>query len=74
MFKNITLSVPGAIITGVVCILLLVALKFISEKLKHKMKFPIPAELIAVCKRILLEQVYLGFYSVRKNVCSLKLC
>ncbi|XP_078355239.1 prestin-like [Oculina patagonica] len=48
MFKNITLSVPGAIITGVVCILLLVTLKYISEKLKHKMKFPIPAELIAV--------------------------
>ncbi|KAJ7388828.1 hypothetical protein OS493_035385 [Desmophyllum pertusum] len=46
MFKNITLSVPGAIITGVVCILLLITLKFISEKLK--LKFPIPAELIAV--------------------------
>ena len=49
MFKNITLSVPGAVITGMVCILLLILLKFISEKLKHKMKFPIPAELIVVC-------------------------
>ncbi|PFX33452.1 sulfate anion transporter 1-like isoform X2 [Stylophora pistillata] len=48
MFKNITLSVPGSVITGVVCILILIALKYISEKLKHKMKFPIPAELIVV--------------------------
>ncbi|XP_029209300.2 solute carrier family 26 member 6-like isoform X2 [Acropora millepora] len=48
LFKNITLSIPGAIITGVVCITLLIVLKFVSEKLKHKMKFPIPAELIVV--------------------------
>lgn len=48
LFKNITLSIPGAIITGVVCIALLFVLKFVSEKLKHKMKFPIPAELIVV--------------------------
>lgn len=48
MFKNITVSIPGAIITGIICILLLVILKYISEKLKHKMKFPIPAELIVV--------------------------
>lgn len=48
LFKNITLSIPGAIITGVVCIALLIVLKFVSEKLKHKMKFPIPAELIVV--------------------------
>ena len=48
MFKNITLTVPGSVITGVVCILVLIALKYISEKLKHRMKFPIPAELIVV--------------------------
>lgn len=48
MFKNITLAVPGSVITGVVCILVLIALKYISEKLKHRMKFPIPAELIVV--------------------------
>ena len=53
MFKNITLSAPGAIVTGIICILLLFLLKFISEKLKDKMKFPLPAELIVVSKNIL---------------------
>ena len=53
MFKNITLSVPGAVVTGIICILLLFLLKFISEKLKDKMKFPLPAELIVVSKNIL---------------------
>lgn len=48
LFKNITLSVPGAVVTGIICILLLFLLKFISEKLKDKMKFPLPAELIVV--------------------------
>lgn len=42
------MSVPGAIITGAICILLLITLKFVSEKLKHKLKFPLPAELIVV--------------------------
>lgn len=56
IFKNITVSVPGAIITGVICILLLIALKFISEKLKHKMKFPIPAELIVVSEDLLIYE------------------
>lgn len=50
MFKNITLSVPGAVVTGIICILLLFLLKFISEKLKDKIKFPLPAELIVVSK------------------------
>ena len=50
LFKNITLSVPGAVVTGIICILLLFLLKFISEKLKDKMKFPLPAELIVVSK------------------------
>ena len=50
MFKNITLSIPGAVVTGIICILLLFLLKFISEKLKDKMKFPLPAELIVVSK------------------------
>ena len=53
MFKNITQSVPGAIVTGIICILLLFLLKFVSEKLKDKMKFPLPAELIVVSKNIL---------------------
>lgn len=50
LFENITLSVPGAVVTGIICILLLFLLKFISEKLKDKMKFPLPAELIVVSK------------------------
>lgn len=53
MFKNITQSVPGAVVTGIICILLLFLLKFVSEKLKDKMKFPLPAELIVVSKNIL---------------------
>ena len=56
IFKNITVSVPGAIITGAICILLLIALKFVSEKLKHKMKFPLPAELIVVSEHLLIHE------------------
>jgi len=52
------MSVPGAIITGAICILLLIVLKFISEKLiaKHKMKFPLPAELIVVSEDLLIHK------------------
>lgn len=58
IFKNITLSVPGAIITGIICILTLILLKFISQKLKHKMKFPVPAELIVVVLGTLLSFLF----------------
>lgn len=63
LFKNITLSIPGAIITGVVCITLLIVLKFVSEKLKHKMKFPIPAELIVVCVYIFVILIHMLIYN-----------
>ncbi|RMX43883.1 hypothetical protein pdam_00021069 [Pocillopora damicornis] len=54
-FKNITCSVLGSVIAGVVCILVLIALKYISEKLKHEMKFPIPAQLIVVVLRTMVS-------------------
>ena len=52
------MSVPGAIITGAICIFLLIVLKFISEKLiaKHIMKFPLPAELIVVSEDLLIHK------------------
>ena len=48
MFKNIATSVPGSIVIGVVCIVILLALKYLDAKVKEKIKFPIPAELICV--------------------------
>ena len=48
MLKNIPSCNIGSIITGVLCLGLLIALKHISEKYKNKLKFPIPAELLVV--------------------------
>lgn len=74
IFKNITVSVPGAIITGAVCILLLTALKFVSEKLKHRMKFPLPAELIVVSEDLLIHEscYFLSGFKNNYNPCAIK--
>jgi len=48
MFSHITDAIPGSIVTGVICIALLIILKKIDEKTRPIIKFPIPADLIAV--------------------------
>ncbi|XP_048589211.1 sulfate transporter [Nematostella vectensis] len=48
MFEHITETVPGSLITGVVCIILVYCLKLLDEKTRKYIKFPIPADLIAV--------------------------
>ena len=48
MLKNIASSNVGAIITGVLCLLVLIGLRYINDKYKSKMKFPIPGELLVV--------------------------
>ncbi|EDO49691.1 predicted protein [Nematostella vectensis] len=48
MLKFIASSNPGAIITGVLCLVILVTLKFINEKYKKRLPIPIPAELLVV--------------------------
>lgn len=48
MMKNIPSANVGAIITGVLCLLVLIGLKQVNERFKHKLKVPIPAELLVV--------------------------
>ena len=48
MLKNVPSYNGGAIITGVLCIGLLLGMKHINERFKSKLKFPIPAELVVV--------------------------
>ncbi|XP_068719707.1 prestin-like isoform X1 [Montipora capricornis] len=48
MLKNITSCNVGSIITGVLCLVVLIGLKQINERFKGKIKVPIPAELLVV--------------------------
>ena len=48
MLKNIPKVNPGSLITGILCLIIILVLKHINEKYKQKLKFPIPAELIVV--------------------------
>lgn len=48
MLKNITSCNVGSIITGVLCLVVLIGLKQINERFKSKIKVPIPAELLVV--------------------------
>ena len=48
MMKNIPSANIGAVITGVLCLILLIGLKQVNERFKQKLKVPIPAELLVV--------------------------
>lgn len=48
MLKNIVSCNVGAIITGVLSLVILIGLKKVNERFKSKMKVPIPAELLVV--------------------------
>ncbi|XP_028401981.1 pendrin-like isoform X2 [Dendronephthya gigantea] len=48
IFKNITSINLTSLIIGIICILILLAIKHMNEKYKDKLKFPIPAEFIVV--------------------------
>ncbi|XP_078370071.1 prestin-like isoform X2 [Oculina patagonica] len=48
MLKNITSANVGAIITGVLCLLVLIGLKQVNERCRNRLKIPIPAELLVV--------------------------
>ena len=48
MMKHIPSSNVGAIITGVLCFVVLIGLKQVNDRLKNKIKVPIPAELLVV--------------------------
>ena len=48
MLKHITSSNAGSIITGVLCLVVLIGLKQVNERFRSKMKVPIPAELLVV--------------------------
>ena len=48
MMKQITSSNVGSIITGVLCLVVLIGLKQVNERFRNKIKVPIPAELLVV--------------------------
>ena len=48
MLKNITSVNVGALITGVLCLVVLIGLKKVNERYKSRLKLPIPAELLVV--------------------------
>lgn len=48
MLKNVISCNVGAIITGVLSLVVLLGLKQVNERFKSKMKVPIPAELLVV--------------------------
>jgi len=48
MLKHITSSNAGSIITGLLCLVVLIGLKQVNERFRSKMKVPIPAELLVV--------------------------
>ena len=48
MLKHIASSNGGAIITGVLCLAVLIGLKKVNERFKNKLPVPIPAELLVV--------------------------
>ncbi|RMX43870.1 hypothetical protein pdam_00021076 [Pocillopora damicornis] len=48
MMKNIPSANVGAVITGLLCLFLLIGLKEINVRFKDKLKVPIPAELLVV--------------------------
>lgn len=48
MLKHIASSNGGAIITGLLCLAILIGLKKVNERFKSKLPVPIPAELLVV--------------------------
>ena len=48
MLKHIASSNGGAIITGLLCLAILILLKKVNERFKNKLPVPIPAELLVV--------------------------
>ena len=48
MLKHITSVNVGAIITGVLCLVVLIGLKQVNERCRSRLKVPIPAELLVV--------------------------
>lgn len=56
MMKNIPSANVGAVITGLLCLFLLIGLKEINVRFKDKLKVPIPAELLVVRTFISLGQ------------------
>ncbi|XP_025087547.1 sulfate transporter-like isoform X2 [Pomacea canaliculata] len=56
IFRNITHSNPGDIIVGLICMAVLLAVKIgINERFKHRMKIPVPIELIVVILSTLIS-------------------
>lgn len=48
MLKHIASSNGGAIITGVLCLLILIGLRYVNDRFKSKLPVPIPGELLVV--------------------------
>ena len=57
MLKHFTSANLGSIITGVLCLLVLIGLKQVNERYKNKMKLPIPAELLVVIRFLFIVRL-----------------
>ena len=48
MLKNLPSVNVGSLVTGVLCLAVLIGLKQVNERFRDRLKIPIPAELLVV--------------------------
>lgn len=54
MLKNLPSVNVGSLVTGVLCLAVLIGLKQVNERFRDRLKIPIPAELLVVSNTGLL--------------------
>ena len=70
MLKHIASSNGGAIITGVLCLLILIGLRYVNDRFKSKLPVPIPGELLVVRFYHLISKVivFLCIIDIRQTL------
>lgn len=65
MLTNIPSVNVGSLVTGVLCLAVLIGLKQVNERFRDRLKIPIPAELLVVSNTDLLLGVWIYFVLFR---------
>lgn len=65
MLTNIPSVNVGSLVTGVLCLAVLIGLKQVNERFRDRLKIPIPAELLVVSNTDLLLGVWIYFVLLR---------
>ena len=65
MLANIPSVNVGSLVTGVLCLAVLIGLKQVNERFRDRLKIPIPAELLVVSNTDLLLGVWIYFVLFR---------